>query len=279
MKVVCIIQARTSSTRLPRKVLRTLPYNGDITVLGHVIRRLKKSKRLNDIVVATTTDKEDIEITDVAGKEHVKCFRGSVDDVLSRYYWAARENDASVVVRITSDCPCIDPQIVDHVVDTHLSTHADYTSNTLKRTFPHGLDTAVLSFQALEKAHQEAKQSYEREHVCPYIYKSHPQLFRISSVEASERLRAPDVRVTLDTAKDYALLCAVFDNLFSQNQCFGAEDIIKLFDDKPWLKIINATVLHKRIFDSLQQEIEEAVRLLDLQELKRVKKLLMDHLS
>jgi len=279
MKILCIVQARSSSTRLPQKVLRRLPYGGDVTVLGQVIRRLKKCKRLNDILVATTTGKEDAEIVAIAEKEQAKCFRGSRDDVLARYYCAAKENAASVVVRITSDCPCIDPQIVDQVIDTHLSTQADYTSNTLTRTFPHGLDTAVLSFRALEKAHLEAKQSFEREHVCPYIYKSNPQMFKISSVEAPERLHAPDIRITLDTEQDYALLCAVFDYLYPENEFFGTEDIIKLFRSKPWLKTVNKNVSHKKIFDSLQPELEEAIRILDLQELNRAKELLMSHLK
>ena len=259
---------------MPQKVLRTLPYGGDITVLGQVIRRLKKCQRLNGIVVATTTDKEDAEIVAIAEEEQAKCFRGSREDVLARYYWAAKENGASVVVRITSDCPCIDPQIVDQVIDTHLSTQADYTSNILTRTFPHGLDTAVLGFRALEKAHLEAKQSFEREHVCPYIYKSNPQMFKISSVEAPKRLHGPDIRITLDTEQDYALLCVVFDYLYPENEFFGTEDIIKLFDDKPWLKIINKNVIQKKIFDSLQPELEEAIRILDLQDLKKARNIL-----
>ena len=279
MKIVCIVQARTSSTRLPRKVLKALPYGGDVSVLGHVIRRLKKCHRLDDVIVATTTDKEDVEIVNIAEQEQVKWFRGSREDVLARYYWTAKEHDASVIVRITSDCPCIDPQIVDHVVDTHLRTHADYTSNTLTRMFPHGMDTAVLSFQTLEKAHREAGQAFEREHVCPYIYKSNPQAFKISSVEAPESLRGPDIRITLDTEEDYALLCAVFDYLYSENEFFDAKDIIELFHHKPWLKTINKKVIHKKTFDSFNEEIEEAIRILDFQQLHGAKKLLMEHLK
>lgn len=264
---------------MPRKVLQVLPYGGEITVLGQVVRRLRRCKRLNGIVIATTTDEEDAEIADVAKKEDAEYFRGSRDDVLGRFYGIAKENKASVIVRVTSDCPCIDPQIVDEVIDTHVSSEADYTSNTLARTFPHGLDTAVLSFRALEKAHLEAKQSFEREHVCPYIYKSNPQMFKISSVEAPARLRAPDIRITLDTEQDYALLCAVFDYLYPQSEHFGTEEIIKLFRDKPWLKTINKNVFQKKIFDSPKQEFQEAVRLLDLQELKRTKEILMTHLK
>lgn len=279
MKVGAIIQARVSSRRLPRKVLKELPYSSGITVLGQVMRRLKRCEMLNDIIVAATTEKEDDELVSIVQGEGVKCFRGSMEDVLSRFYGACRENDLEIIVRVTSDCPCIDPGIIDFVVERHVSTTVDFTSNILTRTFPHGMDVEVMSFEALEKAHLGARQTFEREHVCPYIYKSHPQMFRISSVEAPERLSAPEIRVTLDVEEDYTLLCAVFDYLYEDNEFFGAEEIIQLFCDKPWLKNINRNVIHKRIFDSPQQEIEEAVRLLDLQELNEPKRLLMNHLK
>jgi len=279
MRTTAIIQARVSSTRLPGKVLKELPPGSGITVLGQVIRRLRKCRKLNDIIVATTTEKEDDELVHIAQREGAKYFRGSKEDALSRYYLAAKENNSDIVVRITSDCPCIDPEVVDSVIEKHLATKADYTLNTLIRTFPHGLDTEVLSFDTLEKTYMEATEAFEREHVSPYIYKSNPQMFKITSVEAPPRLRAPDIRITLDTEEDYALLCAVFDYLYPQNEFFGTEDIIKLFRDKPWLRTINKNVFQKKIFDSLQQELEEAVRILDLQELKRAKELLAKHLK
>lgn len=279
MKITAIIQARASSTRLPGKVLKELPAGSGITVLGQVIRRLKKCRQLNDIIVATTTEKEDDELGGIAQRERAKHFRGNKKDVLSRYYLAARENNSDLVVRITGDCPCIDAEVVDSVVERHIATKADFTLNTLPRTFPHGLDTEVLNFDTLEKAHFEARQDYEREHVCPYIYKSNPQMFKISLVEAPKRLYAPDIRITLDTEEDYALLCSVFDYLYPQNEFFGTEDIIKLFWDKPWLKIINKKVVQKKIFDSLQEELEEAMRILELQELKRASELLAKHLQ
>lgn len=278
MKIGAVVQARLSSTRLPRKILRQLPYNSGITVLEQVLRRLKRARQLDEIIVATTTEAQDSNIIPIADKQGAKWFRGSKEDVLARYYLASKENSLDIIVRITSDCPCIDPEIVDSVVEKHLSTEADFTSNILNRTFPYGLDTEVLNFDSLEKAHLQAKQAFEREHVCPYIYKSNPQMFKISPVEAPERLHAPDIRITLDTEQDYALLCAVFDYLYPENEFFNTEDIIKLFRGKPWLKTINKNVVHKKIFDSLQPELEEAIRILDLQELNRAKELLMNHL-
>ena len=279
MRTGAIVQARVSSTRLPAKVLKELPYGGGITVLQQVIRRLKRAKKVDDIVVATTTAKEDEKIVKLCEKENIKWFRGSTNDVLGRFYLAAEENRLDVIVRITSDCPCIDPEVVDLVIEKHITDKADFTSNILVRTFLHGLDTEVLNFDTLEKAHLQAKQNSEREHVCPYIYKSNPQMFKISSVEASTSLCAPDIRITLDTEEDYALLCLVFDYLYPQNNYFLAKDIIKLFHNKPWLKIINKKVFHKRRFDSAQDELKEAINILDIQELHKAKEILVHHLK
>ena len=274
MKIGAVIQARSSSTRLPKKVLKFLPYNSDITVLQQVIRRVKKSNVLDEIIVATTTDKEDEEIVKIAEKEGVRWFKGSKEDVLSRYYFSAKESKLDIVVRITSDCPCIDWNIVDRTVIKHIKEEADYTSNTIKRTFPHGLDVEVVSFGALEKAFCESKEKFEREHVCPYIYRTAKEKFKISSLEAPPELTAPDIRITLDTEEDYALLCAVFDYLYPQNKYFQAIDITNLFKEKPWLKLINKKILQKKTFGSLEEELEEAKKLLELQELKRVKEII-----
>jgi spore coat polysaccharide biosynthesis protein SpsF len=278
MKIGTIIQARTSSTRLPKKVLKELPYGSGITVLQQVVRRLKRSKKIKEIIIATTTYVEDEAIVKVAQSENVKWFRGSREDVLDRYYSAAKENNLGIIIRITSDCPCIDPHIVDGVIEKHLKTYSDYTSNCLRRTFPHGLDTEVISFNALKIAYKEARQDFEREHVTPYIYKTRPDLFKITLVEAPKALKFPDIRITLDTEEDYVLLCAVFDYLYPRNKFFSAEDITKLFKKKPWLKLINKKIMQKKIFSSLEEEIREAITLCDLQDLKRAKEFLSSRL-
>ncbi len=279
MKIGALVQARSSSMRLPRKVLKELPYGSGITVLEQVLRRLKKISQLDSIVVATTTSTEDNNIVSIAERHSVQWYRGSEEDVLARYYLASKENGLDIVVRITADCPCIDPEVVDSVIERHISTKADFTSNVLNRTFPHGLDTEVINFDALEKAHFQAGQAFEREHVCPYIYKTNPQMFKISSLEAPAPMSAPDIRVTFDTEDDYTLLCALFDYLYPENEFFGAEDIVRLFREKPWLKAINEKVTQKRLFDSEEKEIKEAVRILDLQELKSASKILVDYLQ
>jgi len=274
MKIGAVIQARTSSTRLPRKILKDLPYGSGITVLQQVINRLKKSRKLDDIIVATTIDKADEEIVRLSKKEKVKWFQGSMNDVLERYYLAAKENNLDIVVRITSDCPCIDFEVVDFLIREHLRIRADYTANALVRTYPHGLDVEVLNFVSLEKAHKEAKDDFIREHVCPYIYRVKPEAFKIHSVKAPCGLTAPEIRVTLDTEEDYALLCAVFDYLYLEKKYFNICDIVKIFKEKPWLRLINKKIIQKKTFDTLEEEVQEAVRILDLQDLKRAKEAL-----
>ncbi len=278
MKIAAIIQARTSSTRLPGKVLKELPYNSGITCLEQVIRRLKKSKRLNEIIIATTEEKEDDEIIDITKKEDVKYFRGSKENVLSRYYFAAKENNIDLIVRITSDCPCIDAQIVDVIINEHLKTNVDYTSNSLMRTYPHGLDVEVFNFNSLEKAYKNATKDYEREHVTPYINRN-PQIFKINEIKAPKELYAPDIRVTLDTEEDYVLLCAVYDYLYPKNKYFNAYDIVNLFNEKPWLKLINKKIIQKKIFNTLEEELEEAKRILDSQDLKKARDFIGEYLS
>ncbi|MEN4018363.1 MAG: glycosyltransferase family protein [Methanobacterium sp.] len=273
MKIGAIIQARTSSTRLPEKVLKNLPYDSNITVLEQVIRRLKKSNVLNEIIVATTTDKDDEKIVNIAKKEKVPWFRGSKDNVLERYYLASEKNDLDIVVRITSDCPCVDPDIVDMLVEHHLKSNSDYTFNTLIRTFPVGLDVEVISFNALKKCYTNAESDLEKEHVTTYVHKN-PDLFKTENIRASDDLYGPYIRITLDTEEDYALLCSIFDYLYKNDNFFKSNDIIKLFNDKPWLKLINKKIISKKSFETFEDEFKEAIKILELQELKRVKKFL-----
>lgn len=278
MKITAIIQARTSSTRLPGKILKDLPYASGITCLEQVIRRLKKSRRLNDIIVATTKEKEDNEIINIVKKEDIKYFRGSKENVLSRYYFAAKENNIDIIVRITSDCPCIDADITDLTIDNHINKMVDYTTNSLVRTYPHGFDVEVFNFNALKKAYKNATKDYEKEHVTPYINRN-PQKFKINIVKAPKGLYSPDIRITLDTEEDYALLCVVYDYLYPKNKYFSAYDIVNLFNEKPWLKLINKKIIQKKIFNALEEELEEAKRILDLQDLKKARDYIGEYLS
>jgi spore coat polysaccharide biosynthesis protein SpsF len=260
-----IIQARTSSTRLPGKVLLELPYGSGITVLQQVIRRLKKSKKIETIVVATTEDKADDAIVDIALHEGVSSFRGSKENVLERYYLAAKTFKLDTIVRITSDCPCIDSELVDSVLEEHYKIKADYTSI---KGFPRGLDAEVFGFKSLVRTYQGYKRVYEAEHVTPFMY-NHPEMFHIYTIVASNDPFLQNVRITLDTEEDYAVLCAVYDYLYDTDPYFTMNAMIKLFKHKPWLHIINNKIIQKKDYHSIHDELREAVRLLDLQDMRR----------
>lgn len=262
-----IIQARTTSTRFPKKVLQKLPFDTDLTVLDQVVRRTQKSKKVEKIILATTTNKEDDILIDIAKDHEIDYFRGSESNVLSRYYKSAEKMGLETVVRLTSDCPCIDWKIIDGMIDFYQKNDYDYVSNTISRSFPHGLDVEVFSFNALKISFLEAKKDEFKEHVTPYIYLS--KKFKIGQKKAAQNLKFPDLRITLDKREDYALLCAIFDYLYPKNNFFSSQDIVKLFQLKPWLKLINQEVRQKRIYNSLEEEINEAINILELQDLKR----------
>ena len=234
----------------------------------------KKIEMTNETIVATTNNKADDDIESLSNKLNVKCFRGDEHNVLSRFFSAAKENDLGTIVRLTGDNPCIDYDLINSILQAHIEETYDYT---VTKNYPVGLNAEIVSFKAIEKASIHSTAPFEKEHVTPYIY-MHPEKFKILVKKAEKECCRPDIRLTLDTEQDYALLCAVFDYLYPENEFFDTEDIIKLFRDKPWLKTISKSVAHKKIFDSLQPELEEAIRILDLQELNRAKELLMNHL-
>lgn len=242
MKTVCIIQARMGSTRLPGKVMLDLCGK---TVLEHVIQRVKRVKNIDEIVIATTIDKKDDVIVEEAMKCGVKVFRGSEEDVLSRYYYAAKENKADVVVRITSDCPLIDQEITQKTIDYYLinKDKFDYVSNTLERTFPRGLDTEVFSFKVLEKAFNEAILQRDREHVTPYIW-DNPEMFNLGCYKSD--VDYSKYRWTLDTEEDFELIKRIYEKLFYlKSNDFSMEDILKVYEKDADLFYINNMIKQK----------------------------------
>lgn len=275
MNIGAIIQARTGSTRLPNKILKYLPQDSGITVLQQDIRRIRESKYLNEIIIATTENTEDDDIIEISQKENVKYFRGAESDVLARHYFAAKENNIDIIVRITSDCPCIDSEIVDMVIEEYLKDESyDFVATVLERTFPIGFDVEVISFLALEKAYIEAKKDYQREHVTDYIYEN-PDKFKLKNVSATDKYKKPELRITLDTKEDYMLLCAIYDYLYYKNNNFSSKDVIELFDEKPWLFYINNISIQKKDKYELEEEINDAAKLLELQGMKRSKEILI----
>lgn len=234
-----IIQARTGSTRLPGKVLRTLCGK---SILAHDIARVRQAKGIERIIIATTTEPADIAIVAEAEALGVESFCGSEQDVLSRYYEAACAFDARTIVRITSDCPLYDWQLLDTMLTDF--NGCDYLSNGLVRSFPRGLDTEIFTFAALERAFHEAKAPEEREHVTPYIYR-HPELFRLKSFESPEDLSAH--RWTLDTQEDWDFIEAVYTHLYPHNPLFTTADVLALLTRKPQLASINAHIEQKKL--------------------------------
>ena len=272
-----VIQARTSSTRLPGKVLFSLPYGSKLTVCEHIIRRLKKAESIDKIIMATTLNPDDDKIVDIAERSKILSYRGIENDVLSRLFEAARLYNLDEIVRITSDNPCLDCSLVDATVRAHLDEGGDYT---MTQNYPTGLNIEVVSFEALTAAYKDAKQPGQREHVTPYI-REHDDVFRISVKEAPKIHRNPNIRVTLDTPEDYALLNCVFGFLYEEDNYFGVEELVSLYKEKPWLADINRKVLQKksRPADTLEDELEEAIHMLELQELNKAGELLASHLK
>ncbi|MDD5529876.1 MAG: glycosyltransferase family protein [bacterium] len=275
MKIGAIIQARVGSTRFPNKVLLPLPYNSNISVLEQIIKRIKKSKIIKEVVIATTNKKADNIIESLSNKLGIKCFRGNESDVLSRFFYAAKENNLDIIVRLTGDNPCIDYTLIDLILKLHIKGNNDYTET---KFYPVGTNVEVLSFKAIEKAFIEASTPFEREHVTPYIH-SNPNKFKVVIKDAPKKYYYPDIRITLDTEEDYALLCAVYDYLYPKNEYFNAYDIVNLFKKKPWLKRINEKIVQKKICYSLKEEIKEAVKVLELQDLKKASTLLRKYLE
>ena len=234
IKIIAIVQARMASTRLPGKVMTKISGKN---MLWHVVKRVQYAKKIDDIVVATTSLKEDEKILKLTSEMGVKSYAGSEDDVLDRCYKAAKKYHADIIVRITGDCPVMDPHIVDKVVQYFLENRYDYVSNTIKPTYPDGLDVEVFSYNALEKAWKEAKLLSEREHVTPY-FKKHPEKFRVGNVENDVDLS--HLRWTVDENKDLEFIKEIFQRLYNKKSIFFMEDILQLLEEYPELKEINA---------------------------------------
>lgn len=227
-----------SSTRLPGKVLMDL---GGQTMLARVVRRVQRSAVLDAVVVATSVEPEDDAVVEECVRLGVPVYRGSRDDVLDRFHQAARAAGADVVVRITADCPLMDPEVITEVVEARARSAADYASNTLERTYPRGLDVEALTKKALERCWREAQEPHQREHVTPYIYE-HPDLFRLTSV------RLPDARYghwrwTVDTEDDLRFVRAVYTLLPGDSTRW--QDVIEVLGAHPHLRDINRHVRQK----------------------------------
>lgn len=245
MKVAAIIQARMGSTRLPGKILKTVLGK---TLLEYQIERVKRAKSIDDIIVATTTKKCDDPIVQMCQQLSIPFYRGSEDDVLSRYFEAATHFQVDVVVRLTSDCPIIDPEVIDKTVDVYLdnSQMVDYVSNTLKRTFPRGLDTEVFPYRVLKEAFDHSVDKIYREHVTSYLY-SHPEIYTLKNVASEQNYG--EHRWTVDTPEDFNLISHIIESLYPIKKEYVLGDVINLLADNPEWVEINRHIEQKKLSD------------------------------
>ena len=245
--ICCIIQARTGSTRLPKKVIQKIDNKN--TVIDYVINQVKYSKKIEKIIIATTNLIEDDIICQYANLQQIECFRGSSEDVLDRFYQCAKKFGIDDIIRITSDNPLIDPNIIDMIINEYKNKEYDFVTNTLDRTFPYGTEVEVFSFQSLEKAWKNAKKPSEREHVTPFI--RDPQNgFNLVNLKHQKNLS--HLRYTVDKIEDLKLVKEIIKNI--PTRPILMKDIIDLYKKKPEIFKINANVKHDGFLSSLKND-------------------------
>ena len=242
-KIVAIIEARMTSSRLPGKVV--MPLAGKPAV-GWIIERLKRSRYVDEVIVATTTNKTDDALVEAARNLKAKSFRGSEDDVLARVLGAAHETKADVIVEITGDCPLVDHRLVDRAIELLSEKKADFVSNNTSATptFPDGFDVRVFPTAVLEQVDRLTKDPIDRVHVSYYIW-THPDKFKVVEWKAPPEMHGPDLRVTLDERNDYELLDAIFKKLLPKDEDFSAADVVALLRGDPSLRSMNQEVKAK----------------------------------
>jgi len=229
-----IIQARTGSTRLPNKILKTICGK---PLIWHVVNRLKPSQKINKIVLATTNNPNDDVLQIWANENHIECYRGDENDVLSRFYFAALQVKTDIIVRITADDPFKDFMIIDQVIGLLENNNLDFAYNNNPPTFPEGLDTEVFSFVALEKAYKNVVDLFEKEHVTQYFYRN-PLLFKQECLK--HHIDLSYLRWTIDTQLDWDMTERIYKKIFPFKEIFNMEDILELLEKEPEIKKINS---------------------------------------
>lgn len=245
----CIIQARMGSSRLPGKVFEKI--NSKDTVLDFVVKQISYSKKIQHIVVATTDLEEDNIISEHLNNKKINFFRGSSQDVLDRFFQCAKKFSFDIIVRITADNPLIDPNIIDKVIQKYQNINCDFTSNTLKRTFPYGTEVEVFSFNSLEKAWKNSKKPSEREHVTPFIYNTKNE-FHCENLENDTDFSF--LRYTVDKIEDLRLVKEIIRNI--QERPILLNHIIDLYEKNPEIFKINEGVKHDGYLKSLKKDEE-----------------------
>lgn len=253
MKVVTVIQARMSSTRLPGKVM--LPVLGK-PLLVRMLERVQAAKSIGELVVATSTNPDDDEIEKLCVQNDLTCFRGHLTDLLDRHYQVAMKFNADAIAKIPSDCPLIDPRVIDKVIQ-HFINHDEYdfVSNLHPATYPDGNDVEIMSFASLECAWKDASKDYEREHTTPFIWE-HQDVFKVGNVIWESGLDySASHRWTIDYPEDYEFIRKVFEELYPTNPEFSLDDILNLLKRKPEIAEINSQYLGKYWYENYLDEL------------------------
>jgi len=259
---LAILQARMSSSRLPNKVLKQV---NNKELLAYECERLLNSKKIDKLVIATSTDKSDDAIVEFAKRENIEVFRGSLDDVLSRYYECATKYkyeqnvDKLNIVRVTGDCPVIDPEVIDDVVEAFENGNYDYTSNTLLPTYPDGMDIEVCTYEALSYAYKNATFKSDREHVTLYIKNSN----RFKKFNYKAKVDFSHLRLTVDEQNDFDLIKNILENLYPINKNFTYLDIISYMTKNPYLLLLNSNIKRDEGLDKSLIEDTYDRRLID----------------
>lgn len=250
--IYAIIQARMNSSRLPGKVLLNIC---GLPELAHVVRRVREAKNVDKVILATTNTNNDDAIEQCCIENNISCFRGSENDVLDRYFKAAQwvgVKEGDYVVRVTADCPFIDAEVIDIVVEAALKSKCDYVSNTINPTFPDGLDVEVFTFKALKVAWESARLLSEREHVTPFLY-NHTEMFQTLNVECESDYS--NLRWTLDEKEDFEVINKVYEELYREDRLFNMEDVLLLYKNRPEIFVKNSRYNRNEGYEkSLQQD-------------------------
>lgn len=263
MKVIATIEARMGSSRLPGKVLKDLC---GAPMLARMVERVRRAERLEEVVLATTTNEADLPLVELAASLGIPAFRGSEEDVLSRVLGAARAHRADLIVELTGDTPLAEPLLIDAMVDFYREGGYDYVANTAMRhsarwhkepTFPVGTSVEIFSAELLGRVAGWTQDPIDREHVSSYIF-DRPDRFRLGAFEATGRFaacRRPDIRLTVDTPEDLQLVREVYGRLLPSNPAFTLMDVVGLLTREPGLLAMNSQVAQPRAFEQRQQSL------------------------
>ncbi|MDP4176904.1 MAG: glycosyltransferase family protein [Bacillota bacterium] len=243
MNVVCIVQARMGSSRLPGKVLMNIRNK---TIVELIYERLKKCSKLNKIIFAIPNTEKDKALIDIFNNNNIEYFMGNENDVLERYYFCAKEYNADFIIRVTCDCPFVDYTTIDEIVEEGIKVKCDYI---LKENLPVGVTSEAFTFEALEKAYFEADKDYQREHVISYFL-DNPDKFKLTFINAKGILNKPEYRLTLDTLEDFNVIKTIYDNLYKEEP-IDIKDVIEFIENNHEILKINSQIKQKTYKDYL----------------------------